>query len=59
MVVGSGKATDATYVVAVVEEDVVEICIAPKTPGMVLQSEKIFGFPSVPIGITFRGIVEH
>ena len=60
VVIGAGKATDAMESMAleevsVVEEDVVEICITPTTPGMVLTSEIFLEISVVPIGMPFKG----
>jgi hypothetical protein len=59
VVIGTGKATDATDAVAVVAVAVVEaeaaIRIVPTTPGMV----SIFGISAEPIGTSFTATVEH
>ena len=44
--------------VATVEEDVMEIRIDPKTPGMVLISNRFISISAVPIGMLFRETVE-
>ena len=56
---GTGKETDATKAVDMVEVAMVEIRIAPTTPGMVFTSERFLGISAVPIGIPFRGTIRH
>ena len=57
MVVGTGKAIDATEAVAVVEEDTVAIRIAPTTHGMVLIFKIFIGISEVPIRVILRETV--
>ena len=64
MLVYSGRlkdATEAVYMeeVTAVEEDVVEIMIAPTTPGTVLVFDIFLVISAVPIGILFRESVEN
>ena len=54
-----GKAADATKEVAVMEEDMLAIWIAPTTHVMVLISEIFIGISVVTIGIPFQGAVKH
>ena len=42
-----------------VEEDVVVIRISPTTTGMVFTSKRFIGISAVPIGMSFRAIVNH
>ena len=60
MVMGTVKAKDTMEAVsmeevAVVKEYMVEICISPITPGMLLKSNIFLGIAEVPIGRPFRG----
>ena len=61
---GASKAIDVAEVVSikevvVVEEDVVAIQIIPTTPGMLFTSNIFLGISEVPIGMPFRGAVDH
>ena len=64
MVVDSGKAIDvmdavAVEEVAMVEEEVVVLRIAPTTLVTVFIFKIFLGISAVPIGVPFRGTFEH
>ena len=64
MVMDSGKVTDVIEVMVMeegktVEEGMMDIRIAPKTPGTVLTSERFLGISAVTSGMLFMETVNH
>ena len=64
MVMDSGKVTDVIEVMVMeegktVEEGMMDIRIAPTTPGTVLTSERFLGISAVTSGMLFRETVNH